>query len=79
MLAKHLYLPTNQLEQDHNGTRIVAACKLIRSALRIKRGTKENFREFNVRHFIAEDEWKLVGELERMLKKTSRLTTICQN
>ena len=32
MLDKHRYFPTNHLEQDHNGTRIVAACKLIKSA-----------------------------------------------
>ena len=39
--TKHPYLPTDQLEQDHIGTRIVAACKLIRPALRVKRGMKE--------------------------------------
>ena len=39
-LTKHPYLPTNQLEQDYNGTRIVAACKRMRSALRFKRDMK---------------------------------------
>lgn len=35
VLDQHHCLPTNQLEQDHNGTRLVAACKPMKSALRI--------------------------------------------
>ena len=77
MLTKHPYLPTTQLEHDHNGTRIVAVHKLIRSALRVKRGTKEHCREFNVRPFLTEDEQKSVREFEAILRETSRLTTIC--
>ena len=38
-LKNHRHLPTNKLDQDHNGTRIVAAFKLLKSALRIKTGT----------------------------------------
>ena len=41
ILTKYPYLPTNQLEQEHNRTRIVAAYKLMRYALRVKRGKKE--------------------------------------
>ena len=40
MLEKHRYLPTSQLEQDHNDSRIVAACKLIKLAIITKRGTE---------------------------------------
>ena len=40
MLAHYLFLPTNQLEQDHNGTRIADVHKLFRSALRVKRGIR---------------------------------------
>ena len=60
MLTKYPYLQTNKLEQDHNGTRIVAACKLMRSTLRVKRGMTEHCREFDVRSFLMEDEWKSV-------------------
>ena len=60
MLAKHLHLPTNQLEHDHDGTRIVSVYKLIRSALRVKRGVKEHFLEFNAQSFLMEDESKSV-------------------
>ena len=56
MLENHLYLPINQLEQDHDGTRIVAACKLIKSASRIKRGTSIHCREFNMPESITEDD-----------------------
>ena len=79
MLAKHLCLPTNQLEQDCNGIRIIAVRKLIRSALRVKRGMKEFRREFNVQSCLTEDEWKSVREFEATLMETSRLTTIYQN
>ena len=56
MLDEHRCLPTNQLEQDHNGTRIVATCKLIKSALRIKRGAKECCREFKLPDFLNEED-----------------------
>ena len=58
MLAKHLCLPSNQLEQDHNITRIATVHKLIRSALRVKRGITEHCRQFNADPFLSEDEWK---------------------
>ena len=54
MLDNHRHIPTNHMEQDHNGTRIVAAFKLIKSALRLKRGTKEYCREFELPDFINE-------------------------
>ena len=76
ILTKHPYLPANQLEQDHNGTRIVAVYKLLRSALRVKRGIKECCREFNARSFLLKDEWKSVREFEAILRETSRLATI---
>ena len=68
MLAKHVCLSENQTEQDHNGTRIVSAHKLIRSVLRVKRGVKEHFREFKVRDFLTGDEWKTVREFEETLR-----------
>ena len=79
MLATHLCLSTNQLEQDYNGTRIIASYKLHRSDLRVKRGTQEFCRQFNVEPFPSEEEWKTAGEFEGALRETSRLTTICQN
>ena len=51
----------------------------MRSALRVKRGMKEYCREFNVRPFLTEDDWKSVREFEVMLRETSCLTKICQN
>ena len=39
VLENHRYLPTNQLEKDHNGTRIVDVCELSKSALEMKTGT----------------------------------------
>ena len=53
MLAKHLHLPTNQLEQDHNGTRITTVHKLFRSVLRFKRGVTECCRQINVDPFLS--------------------------
>ena len=79
MLDKHRCLPTNQLEQDHNGTRIVAACKLMKSALRIKKGTKEHSQEFKLKRFLTDEDWMTVRDFEVMLRETSRLTKICQN
>ena len=79
MIAKNLCLPTNELEQDHNGTRIVAACKLTKSALRVKRGIKEFCGEFKVRCFFTEDDWKTVMKFEGTLPETSRSNAICQN
>ena len=60
ILEQHLYLLTNQLEQDHNGTRIVAVCKRIKSALRIKRDTIECFRKFKMPEFLTEEHWRIV-------------------
>ena len=36
VLEKHLCRPTNQSEQDHNGTRIVDVHRLLKSSLRLK-------------------------------------------
>ena len=40
ILDKHHYLPRNQLQQDHNGTRILVAHELLKSALRTKKDTQ---------------------------------------
>ena len=72
VLEKHRCLPTNQLEQDHDDTRIVAACKLLKSELRTKRGTIVCCQKFNMPQFLAEDEWKTVGEFESILRDKSR-------
>ena len=79
MLAKSLYLPRNQLEHDHNGTSIAAACKLVRSELRVKGCVMEHCRQFNADPFLSEDEWKTTWEFEGMLRETSLLTTNFQN
>ena len=42
ILGNHLYLPSNQLEQDNDGTRISAVHKLVQSVLRVKRGIAEH-------------------------------------
>ena len=76
---KHICIPKNQLEKDHNRTSVVDAHKFIRSALRVKRGVKEYYREFNVRHFITVNEWKIVRKFEGVLRETSRVTTIYQH
>ena len=77
-LEKHRYLPTTQLEQDHNCSRIVAVCKLIKSVLRIKRGTTVHCREFNMPQFFTEDDWRTVSAFEAILRDTSRLILVCQ-
>ena len=79
MLQNHRCLPTNQLQQDLNGTRIAAKHNLLRSCLRAKRGTHEYCVQFNIEPFLTPDEWKSVLEFEAMLRETSRLTTIFQN
>ena len=63
VLEKHRCLPTNQLEQDHNVTRIVVSWKLSKSLLRIKRGTLVYCQKCNIPNFLAEDEWKTVWNL----------------
>ena len=78
-LQQHRCLPTNQLEQDHDGTRIVVACKLMKSSLRMKRGTAENCREFKMPEFVTEEDWRTVREFEGNLHKKSRWTKVCQN
>ena len=79
MLDKHRCFPTNQLEQDRDGTKIISPCKLIKLALIIKIGAKECCRKFKLHNFPTEDEWRTVTEFEGMLRETSRLTEICQN
>ena len=79
MLKPHLFLLTNQLEQDHNGTRIAAVHELLRSTLRMKRGTQECCWQFNVEPFLSEKEWKTNREFEGVLRETSRIETIYQN
>ena len=66
------------MEQD-NGTRIVAVCKLLKSALRTKRVTIVHCQKFNTLKFLTEDEGKNVGEFEAILLDVSRLTSVCQN
>ena len=51
MLDKNRYSPRNQLQQDHNGARIVAAHKLLKSALRIKTGTQACCKGFKIPMF----------------------------
>ena len=79
MLQNHHYLPTNQLQQDLNGTRIAAKHKLFQSCLRAKRVMKEHCAMFQIEPFFTEDEWRSVNEFEAALRETSRLTTIFQN
>ena len=67
------------MEKDNDGARIVVACKLLKSALRIKRGTAVYCREFNTPQFLTEDDWRTVSEFEAILRDTSRLTLVCQN
>ena len=55
MLKSHLHIPTNQIEQDHDRTRIATVCKLLQSALRAKRGTDEHCQQFNVEPFLSEE------------------------
>ena len=61
VLKSHLFLLTNQLEQDHNGTRIADVHELFRSALRVKRGTQECCRQFNVEPFCQRKNGRLLG------------------
>ena len=79
MLFLNLYFPTNQLEQDLNGTRISSLCKLMRSTLRAKADMIEGFRLHELEPFMTDDEWKATREFEGALRETSRLTTMCQN
>ena len=61
MLDKHRYSSTNQLQQDHNGNRIVAAHELLKSAFRTKTGTKAHCEDCETPLFLTETEWKTVG------------------
>ena len=79
VLKHHLCLPTNQLEQDHNGTRIAVVYKILRSALRVKRGMQYHCRQFSVEPFLSEEEWKTTRDFKSVLRETSRLASICQN
>ena len=71
-------MPTNQLGQDHNDNRIVIVCKLLKSALRMKRRTLVYCQKFNTPQFLTEDEWKTEGEFEAILRDESQLTSVCQ-
>ena len=51
ILDKHRYSPRNELKQDHNGARIVAAFGLLKSALRIKTGTQACCKGFKIPMF----------------------------
>ena len=79
MLDKHRYLPRKQLQQDYNSARIVAASKLLKSALRIKRGTIACCYDYKMPLFLTEDDCKTVGGFEAIIRDTSRLTTVCQS
>ena len=61
MLDTNLYFPRNQLQQDHNGARIVTACELLKSALRIKTGTQVHYKHYKIQIFLTETEWRTVG------------------
>ena len=78
-LEKHLCLPGIQLEQDHDGTTIVVVCKSLKLVLRTKRGTIVCYHEFDMRQFLAKDDWKTVGGFEAILRDTQRLTLVFQN
>ena len=67
VLEKHSCLPTKKLEQDYDGARIVAGCKLLKSSLRIKRGTLVCCQQFDTPNFLTEDELKTVGDLKPFL------------
>ena len=79
MLEKHRCLPAKQLEQDHNGARIVVAWNFLKSALIRKRGTIVYCWEFNMPQFLAENDWRTVGEFEAILRDTLRLNLVYQN
>ena len=79
MLDMHRCLPTTQLQQYHDGTMIVAVCKLIKSVLRIKRGTVIHYQEFGTPTFLTEYDWMIIGKFQSILRATLRLTLVCQN
>ena len=79
MLDKHRYLPRNQSQQDHNGSRIVAAHELLKSALRINRGTQAHCEGYKKPLFLTETELRTVEGFEAILREASRLTTVFQN
>ena len=78
-LHEHRCLPSNRLDQDHNGTRIVALNRLLKSALTLKIGTHTYCNKFNMPPFFIDEEWKTMGEFEAILRDASRLITICLN
>ena len=78
-LEEHRCLSTTQLEQDHNGTRIVAAHRLLKLALRLKTGTHLFSNKFNMLSFLTDKERKTAGEFEAIIRETSRLTAIFHN
>ena len=77
VLEQHPYFLKNQLEQGHTGTRIAAACKLIKPALSMKRGAVLCCREFKTPEFLTEEDWRTVRKFEGILSETCRLTKIC--
>ena len=79
VFEEHHCAPANQLEQDHNGTMIVAVHKLLKSVLRTKGGTLVYYHQFNMPQFLAEDEWETLGVLESILRDTLRLISVFQH
>ena len=64
VLEQHPCLLTNQLEQDHNGARIVAVCRLLKSSLRLKTVTYVCCVKAGNFLFLTEEEWKSVGSFD---------------
>ena len=61
MLKYHLFLPTKQLKQHHDGTRISHVHELLLSTLRLKIGMQEHCRQFNVEPFHQRMNGRLIG------------------
>ena len=77
-LDEHWCLPTNQLEQDHNGISVVAVHRLLKSSFRLKTGTHFYCTKFNAPPFLIDEEWKILINFEAILRDVPRLTTVFQ-
>ena len=56
VLDEHRRLPTNQFEQHHDGTRIMALNRLLKSVLTLKIGTHVCCNQFNTSRFLIDEE-----------------------
>ena len=54
-LDEYRHISTNQFQQDHNGTRIVAVHTLLKSALRLKTGTHVHCTKLNMPPFLTDE------------------------